>query len=53
MLHKGYDRKCSIKEKSDHEREGAWRQNELIGGNSDNDGFQVLTAAIIKCSIGI
>jgi hypothetical protein len=33
MLHKGYDTKGSvIKNISDHESQGAWNQDELIGG---------------------
>jgi hypothetical protein len=33
MLHKDHDRKGSVeKEISSHEPEGAWRQDELIGG---------------------
>jgi hypothetical protein len=33
MLHKGYNRKCSIeKKKSGRESQGAWRQDKLIGG---------------------
>jgi hypothetical protein len=33
MLHKDYDRKGSVaKTKSGRESQGAWRQDELIGG---------------------
>jgi hypothetical protein len=33
MLHKGYDRNASVeKKKSRRESQGAWRQDELIGG---------------------
>jgi hypothetical protein len=33
MLHKDYDRKCSIeKKKSGRESQGTWHQDELIGG---------------------
>jgi hypothetical protein len=33
MLHKDYDRKGSVEKKiSGHEKQGAWRQDELIGG---------------------
>jgi hypothetical protein len=32
MLHKDFDRKGSIENISDHESQGAWRQDELIGG---------------------
>jgi hypothetical protein len=33
MLHKDYDRKCSVEKKNaDRESQGAWRQDELIGG---------------------
>jgi hypothetical protein len=31
MLHKGYDRNCSFKN-SGRESQGAWHQEELIGG---------------------
>jgi hypothetical protein len=31
MLHKDYDRRCSIKKKSGRESQGAWRQDKLIG----------------------
>jgi hypothetical protein len=35
MLHKAYDRKSSVKKKvSGRESQGAWRQDELIGGKS-------------------
>jgi hypothetical protein len=33
MLHKGYDRKGSVENKNfGREPQGAWRQDELIGG---------------------
>jgi hypothetical protein len=33
MLHKDYDLKCSVEKKNaGHESQGAWRQDELIGG---------------------
>jgi hypothetical protein len=32
MLHKDYDRKGSVKKISGREPQGAWRQDELIGG---------------------
>jgi hypothetical protein len=33
MLHKDYDRKGSVEKRiSGHEPQGAWRQDELIGG---------------------
>jgi hypothetical protein len=34
MLHKDYDRKCSVEKKktTGHESQGACRQNKLIGG---------------------
>jgi hypothetical protein len=32
MLHKDYDRRCSVEKKSDRESQGAWRQDKLIGG---------------------
>jgi hypothetical protein len=33
MLHKDYDLKGSVEKISGRESEGAWRQDELIGGN--------------------
>jgi hypothetical protein len=49
VLHKDYDRKGSVKTISDREPQGAWRQDELIGGeppvvnNFDSDsGVQSL-----------
>jgi hypothetical protein len=34
MLHKDYDRRCSIEKRkcSGHEAQGAWHQEEMIGG---------------------
>jgi hypothetical protein len=32
MLHKDYDRKCSIENSSGRESQGAWGQDEVIGG---------------------
>jgi hypothetical protein len=32
MLHKDYDRKCSIEKNAGRESQGAWRQDEVIGG---------------------
>jgi hypothetical protein len=33
MLHKDYDRKCLVEKKiSDRDPQGAWREDELIGG---------------------
>jgi hypothetical protein len=32
MLHKGYDRKGSVEKISGRDPQGAWRQDELIGG---------------------
>jgi hypothetical protein len=32
MLHKDYYRKCSVEKKNLAESQGAWRQDELIGG---------------------
>jgi hypothetical protein len=32
MLHKGYDRKGLVAKISGRETQGAWRQDELIGG---------------------
>jgi hypothetical protein len=32
MLHKDYDRKRSVKKITGRESQGAWRQDELIGG---------------------
>jgi hypothetical protein len=32
MLHKDYDRKGSSEKESCHESQGAWNQDELIGG---------------------
>jgi hypothetical protein len=33
MFHKDYNRKCSVKNKNTgREYQGAWRQDELIGG---------------------
>jgi hypothetical protein len=32
ILHKDYYRKCLVVKITDHESQGAWRQNELIGG---------------------
>jgi hypothetical protein len=32
MLHKDYDRKGSIEKTVDRGSQGAWHQNELIGG---------------------
>jgi hypothetical protein len=33
MLHEDYNRKCSIEKKNTgRESQGAWRQDELIGG---------------------
>jgi hypothetical protein len=34
MLHKDYYRKFSVEKKSGRESQGAWRQDELIGGKS-------------------
>jgi hypothetical protein len=31
MLHKDYDRNVQLEKVSGHEREGPWRQDELIG----------------------
>jgi hypothetical protein len=34
MLHKGYDRKCSVERKiTVHESQGSCRQDKLMGGN--------------------
>jgi hypothetical protein len=32
MLHKGYYRKCSVEKIFGRESQGAWHQDELIGG---------------------
>jgi hypothetical protein len=32
MLRKDYDRKSSVEKISDRESQGAWRQDEVIGG---------------------
>jgi hypothetical protein len=32
MLHKDYNRKCSVEKNTGLESQGAWRQDELIGG---------------------
>jgi hypothetical protein len=32
VLHKTYDRKCSVEKNSGRESQGAFRQDELIGG---------------------
>jgi hypothetical protein len=32
MLHKDYNRKGSVAKISGHDPQGAWRQDELIGG---------------------
>jgi hypothetical protein len=32
MLHKDYESKRSIEKKSSNESQGAWRQDELMGG---------------------
>jgi hypothetical protein len=34
MLHKDYGRKSSVEKISDHEPQGTWRQDELIGGKT-------------------
>jgi hypothetical protein len=34
MLHKGYDRKGSVEKISGRESQGAWREDELMGGKS-------------------
>jgi hypothetical protein len=33
MLHKDYNRMCSVEQSTGRESQGVWRQDELIGGN--------------------
>jgi hypothetical protein len=37
MLHKDYNRKCSVEKNIGRESQWAWRPDEMIGGKSDTD----------------